>query len=86
MRNRIQSVLKNYFCSCLILNRKSLGISQEEMAHRLSMATRSYIDLEHGDTCCSAVTLVLYLIYICPEPTTFLDELLCAVERIREVA
>ncbi len=50
------------------------------------MAVRSYIDLDHGKTSCSAVTLVLYLIYVCDEPQAFLDELKVAFETCKTKA
>lgn len=75
MRKQYTSIFKEFFYKKLIYSRNELGISQEEMAERLEMAVRSYIDLDHGKTGCSAVTLVLYLIYVCDEPQTFLDEL-----------
>ena len=50
------------------------------MAGRLSMAWRTYIDLEHGKTGYSAVTLFLFLLYICADPTLFLEQLRHAFE------
>lgn len=41
--------------------RKSCGITQEEMAERLHISTRSYIDLEHGKYGVSAVALLFFL-------------------------
>ncbi len=75
MRKHIQNHLKEVFRIALIQTRDEGKLSQEEMAHRLAMATRSYIDLENGTSCCSAVTFILFLIYICPDPTAFLKEL-----------
>ena len=62
MRKAYHSVLKHYFYVQLIHTRMSLGLTQSEMAEKLSMDDRSYIDLDHGKTCCSAVTLALYLV------------------------
>lgn len=54
-----------------------MDITQEEMADRLVMASRTYVDLDHGKTGCSALTLVLFLIYICADPLIFLDDAGC---------
>ncbi len=51
------------------------------MAHRLAMAGRTYADLEHGKACCSAVTLALFLIYLCDDPQEFIKELKVAFEK-----
>lgn len=83
MRKQYTQIFKEFFHSKLIRSRDDLGISQEEMAERLEMAGRSYIDLDHGKSGCSAITLVLYLIYICDEPQAFLDELKEAFENCK---
>ena len=31
--------------------------------------------LDHGKTCCSAVTLALFLVYVCEDSQEFLEEL-----------
>ena len=80
MRNRYVKVLKTFFHNKLFCTRETLGITQEEMAHRLAMASRTYVDLDHGKTCCSALTLALFLIYVCADPVVFLEELRNAFE------
>ena len=80
MRKNYTKVLKSYFHQKLFRSRVDLGITQEEMAHRLLMASRTYIDLDHGKTCCSALTLALFLIYIYDDPLEFLEELRNAFE------
>lgn len=80
MRKHHTKVLKTFFHQKLFRSRTELGITQEEMAHRLAMASRSYVDLDHGKTGCSGLTLALYLIYICADPLQFLEELRDALE------
>lgn len=80
MRKHYIKVLKSFFHSKLFYTRETLGITQEEMAHRLVMASRTYVDLDHGKTSCSALTLALFLIYICADPLAFLEELRDAFE------
>ena len=60
--------------------RAELAINREEIASSLLMATRTYIDLEQTKNCCSALTLALYLIYVCNDPLAFLNELRQALE------
>ena len=80
MRKHYKEILKAFFYSKVSQARYDLEISQEEMAYRLAMACRNYADLDNGKTCCSAVTLALFLIYICKDPVTFLEELRHAFE------
>ena len=80
MRKHYLSVLKSYFHEQLILRRTELGLTQEQMAQRLAISIRPYVYLDHGKTCCSALTLALFLIYICDDPQKFLDELRYALE------
>ncbi len=80
MRNRYASIFKSFFHEKLFRRRVELDITQEEMADRLVMAGRTYVDLDHGKTGCSALTLALFLIYVCAEPLAFLEELRNAFE------
>ena len=80
MRRIYRNVLKNHFHVHLVQIRTSSGLTQSEMAEKLLMDDRSYIDLDHGKTCCSAVTLALFLVYVCEDVHTFLEELRHAFE------
>lgn len=80
MRKHYLRVLKAFFHDKLFYTREALGFTQEEMAHRLAMAGRTYVDLDHGKTSCSALTLALFLIYVCADPMSFLEELRNAFE------
>lgn len=80
MRSHYTSIFKAFFHEKLFRRRVELDITQEEMAERLVMAGRTYVDLDHGKTGCSALTLALFLIYICADPLAFLEELRNAFE------
>lgn len=75
MRNRYKVVLKAHFHQYLIDAKAKNEFSQEEMATRLAMDTRSFADLKSGKFSCSVLTLVLFLIYCCDNQAEFLDEL-----------
>lgn len=81
MRNLYQQTLKTFFYSHLIQQRDSLGMTQVQMAQRLSMEERSYVSLEHGKSCCSGLTLARFLIYCCYDPAAYLSELRAAFEQ-----
>jgi len=53
-RQMVTEVIKEY--------RRKIGLTQEQMARKLHMAVRSYIDLEHGLTAPSAITLSYFLL------------------------
>lgn len=86
MRKRYRQILKTFFRDKVFSTRDDMGISQEDMAHILAMAPRTFIDLEHGKTGCSALTLALFMIYICKNPVAFLEELRNAFETDRDKA
>ena len=87
MRNRYKQILKAFFHHKLFRTRVDvLGITQEEMAHRLVLSSRSYVDLDHGRTSCSAVTLALFLAFVCIDPIAFREELRYAFESVRAKA
>ena len=66
LRKELNEKLKAYFNQQLIKARADNGCTQAQMAKILAMDTRSYIDLEHGKSNCSSLTLALFLMYICP--------------------
>ena len=85
MRNVLLGILKSYSHKAILQARSELGLTQAQVADRLSMDTRSYVYLEHGETCCSSLTLALFLIY-CPDPVKFLKELRTALQTTRTAA
>lgn len=82
MRKKYESSLRLFFRDKLVCRRNELGITQEEMAYRLAMANRSYIELDHGKSCCSGLTLARFLIYICEDPIVFLKDLRRVFEKV----
>lgn len=80
MRAQYTKVFKAFFHQKLFRSRCELDLTQEDMAQCLAMAGRTYIDLDHGKTGCSGLTLALYLIYVCDDPLKFLAELQDALE------
>lgn len=75
MRKTYHQILKEQFREYLLRSRTSLKLTQAEMAARLEMDERSYCKLEYQKACCSAVTLMLYLLYTCEDTNRFLEEL-----------
>lgn len=75
MRKTYQYILKIYFNHDLVQMRTTLHLTQAQMAELLSMDDRSYIDLDHGKSCCSAVTLALYLAFVCDDVLKFVEGL-----------
>lgn len=86
MRELYKSALKECFYNHLIRARVSLGLTQEKMAEILEMADRSYIQLDHGKTSCSATTLALFLVYVCKDVTGFVEDLRDAFENEKNKA
>ena len=62
MRKAYHAILKTFFHQYLLHTRAATGLTQSQMAERLAMDDRSYIELDHGKSCCSAITLALFLI------------------------
>lgn len=84
MRDHYTEALKELFHNELYRIRVNvLNITQEEMAQLLAMSCRSYVDLEHSKTSCGALTLALFLVYACENPTAFLNELREEFEKVK---
>ena len=73
MRKLYQDIFKSYFYEQLVKSRANLNLTQTGMAQLLSMDVRSYIALDHGESCCSALTLSRYLIYCCNANAFLMD-------------
>lgn len=79
MRNSYETALKKHFRTAIIQYRRDKAITQEQMAQRLGMSLRCYCNLENGKSCCSAVTLMMFL-QIIPDPGAFVDAMRQALE------
>ena len=75
MRKTYHRLIREYFCRTIFEYRIQADLTQLQMAERLYMDERSYIDLEHGKNGCSVVTLILYLIFECPDSDAFLMDM-----------
>ena len=80
MRKLYREILKKWFQNKLLHYRCVSYVTQSNMAEKLAMDERSYIDLEHGKSCCSAVTLALFLTLCSENPIGLLRELRSAFE------
>ena len=60
-QKRIKTAMKPVMCSRLRKYRTENHMSQEEMARLFMISVRSYVDLEHGESLPSALTLALFL-------------------------
>lgn len=74
MRNRYETILKKHFRTALIQLRRDSGMTQEQMAQKFCMSLRCYCNLESGKSCCSGVTLLIYLLR-CEDSSAFLEEM-----------
>ena len=75
MRRYYEDILKKFFHTRLVEAKASLKWSQAKLAKVLIMDSRSIVYLAHGDFCCSALSLAMFLIYCCENPLVFLDDL-----------
>ena len=55
----------------------------KEMAEELLIDVRSYADIDRGVSLCGTLTLVLFLVYSCKEPTALLSEIRTAFDEVR---
>ncbi len=63
MRTVYVEVLKTEFRNHVMVRREELNLSQAKMSELLEISERAYSDIESGKSCCSALTLALYLIF-----------------------
>lgn len=80
MKKHFYNKLKAYMRCELLKTRERLNINQEEMAHRLLISSRAYASLEGGKSCCSLLTVVLFISRCCIDRQYFLDGLISVLE------
>ena len=86
MKEAYRSELKRILCKWFGSTRITCNLTQAEMAEELLIDVRSYADIDRGISLCGTLTLVLFLIYFCPEPSYVLREIRSAFEEMRHHA
>ena len=84
--NDYKLIFKSFCRENISRTRTALKLTQAKMASILCMDIRSYAGIEGGENSCSGLTLALFLIYCCPDPQNFLNELRTAFEQAKRVA
>lgn len=82
MKKIYTAIFKQYFRSYLLQTRNQLGLTQSQMAEKLNISNRAYSYLESGKSCCSAITLVFFLLLCTNNYDTFLEDLRKEFEEI----
>lgn len=82
MKKRLLRTFNVYFRTHLLRTRHAMRNTQEELARKLCIEPRSYTALECGEHGCGALTLVLYLLYVCPDPAAFLAGLKAEFDKL----
>lgn len=71
--NPCRCELRSFLSDCFLHTRKDLNLTQMEFAFDLGIDRRSYLDIEHKNTMCCAITLLVYLCYFCDDPLEVLE-------------
>lgn len=72
-RDEYIEALRDYIPAQFRDARKAQGFTQAQAAEILAMDPRSYSNIETGNHSCGALTLLRFLLYICPDQQAFLD-------------
>ena len=75
MKEEAKKAVKRYTRGELMRTRWELGVSREEMGFRMGMTAWGYKDLERGISCCSLISMLLFVNYCCKDPEAFLKGL-----------
>ena len=84
MKDVYRQILGTEVRRAMAESKKNLGYTQAKMAELLSINPRSYAYLTRGEILCSALTLVLFLLYCCADYTSFLEGLRSAFQQARD--
>lgn len=83
MKEAYRAELKRILCQRIGTARVLRNLTQAEMAEALLIDVRSYADIDRGVSLCGTLTLVLFLIYFCPEPAHLLGDIRVAFDAAR---
>lgn len=75
MRKVLHSKLQEYFSKKFYETRKSLSLTQSQMAEKLQMDVRSYCLIENAKTTPGTLTIILFLLFLCDSPSKVLSDL-----------
>lgn len=84
MKEIYTKIFKQYFRSYLLQTRNTLSLTQSQMAEKLNISNRAYANLENGQFCCSAMTLVFFLLLYPDNYNAFLEDLRKEFEEVYE--
>ena len=84
MREVYITIFKQYFRSYLLQTRSALGLTQTQMSEKLNISERAYASLESGHSCCSTITLILFLLLCTDNYNDFLEDLRNSFDEIYE--
>lgn len=84
MKKVYTTIFKQCFRVYLLQTRTKLGLTQIQMAEKLNIGSRAYADLERGKFCCSAITLVFFLLLCENDYDMFLEDLRKSFKEISE--
>ena len=75
-------LLQGILTDRILVYRTANHFTQEQMAELLRISPRSYFDIEHGKYCCSAITLIFFMLILSKaEVLDFLEEFRKRAER-----
>ncbi len=75
MKERCKCALRDYMTMTFLKARHDEQLTQAQFAELLMLDTRSYADLEHGESLCCTLTFIIYLVSFCKEPETLIRDL-----------
>lgn len=79
------SMLRAVMAEHMRKDRKDLGMTQSQMAEKLELDLRSYSNVENDKSLCSTVTMMLYLLYICPDANELMKEIRGEMDILRKL-
>ena len=82
MMRQYKLLLQGFLMNQILFYRSENQLTQEQMAELLHISPRSYFDIEHGKYCCSAITLIFFMLILSKaDVLDFLDEFRLRAER-----
>lgn len=74
MNHACKHIFRTFLKRKMAATRTEKRLTQERFAELLMMDTRSYAAIEKGEYCCSALTLMIFLVNCCDDVPGFLEE------------
>lgn len=74
MKSENHIIIKEFLINEITTTAKEKNLTDEQIAELLDISVRAYYYIKSGKNTCSTITLLQYLVKVCPNVENFIDK------------